>query len=70
MKPDVGTTARDTRNDKVGRVMGHVGGRVQLRPVQGGREWDVLPDDVEPVELSDALSGALAEINARSAGAI
>jgi hypothetical protein len=70
MKPAVGTTAKDERNGRVGRVMGHVGGLVQLRPLQGGREWDVPPASVESVDPSEALSSALAEVNARSAGAI
>jgi hypothetical protein len=66
MKPDIGTIAKDTRNGKVGRVMGHVGRYVQLRPLKGGLEWDVPPEHVEPVTASDALSAAVAEANAQS----
>ncbi|WP_394435763.1 hypothetical protein [Streptomyces sp. SGAir0957] len=33
----------DTRRDKPGRVMGHEGPYVQLRPPGGGREWDADP---------------------------
>ncbi|WND36850.1 hypothetical protein RI578_22340 [Streptomyces sp. BB1-1-1] len=39
-RPPVGAHAVDARDGRVGEVMGHVGGSVQLRPVAGGREWD------------------------------
>lgn len=42
-----GVLALDTRRGKVGEVMGHVAGYVQLRPVGGGVEWDVSPDDAQ-----------------------
>ncbi|MGW2491331.1 hypothetical protein ACWCV9_29480 [Streptomyces sp. NPDC001606] len=38
--------ATDVRDGRVGEVMGRVGGRVQLRPVGGGREWDCPPEFV------------------------
>ncbi len=39
----LGTLIKDIERDKVGVVMGHVGGdRVQLRPVGGGLEWDAF----------------------------
>ncbi|GLF97249.1 hypothetical protein [Streptomyces yaizuensis] len=44
-----GLVVRDAATRAVGRVMGHVGGRVQLRPLRGGREWDALPEDLSPV---------------------
>lgn len=40
MRAVVGTYAVDTRTGRVGRVMGHEGPYVQLRPYGGGREWD------------------------------
>jgi hypothetical protein len=46
--------------------MGYEGPYVQLRPLAGGREWDVPPDNIEEVTLSEALSGAVAGENARS----
>jgi hypothetical protein len=64
--PEVGAWVRDTRRDKVGRVMGHVGTHVQLRPRGGGLEWDADPDDLEPVTASESLSTRVAEANARS----
>jgi hypothetical protein len=66
MKPDIGSTAKDTRNGSVGRVMGKVGGYIQLRPLEGGREWDVPPECIESVPVSAALRADLAECNARS----
>jgi hypothetical protein len=43
LKPEdceLGSTVWDTRRDVPGVVMGHLGGRVQLRAVAGGKEWD------------------------------
>ncbi|MER6423531.1 hypothetical protein [Streptomyces sp. NPDC001137] len=45
-RPAVGAYATDVRDGRVGEVMGHVGGRVQLRPVGGGREWECPPEAV------------------------
>ncbi|WP_326650489.1 hypothetical protein [Streptomyces sp. NBC_01750] len=41
-----GVLALDVRRHEIGRVMGHVGPYVQMRPKEGGREWDALPEDV------------------------
>ncbi|MEV0316956.1 hypothetical protein ACIBKX_32005 [Streptomyces sp. NPDC050658] len=38
--------AVDARDGRVGEVMGHEGGLVQLRPLGGGREWDCPPESV------------------------
>lgn len=65
--PDVGDTARDARTGRVGRVMGHVGPYVQLRPLNGGCEWDAQPEDLRPARQSDALSPDVAAVNKRSA---
>ncbi|MFI9822783.1 hypothetical protein ACIHFC_20255 [Streptomyces sp. NPDC052013] len=46
--------AEGLRDGRIGEVMGRVGGRVQLRPVGGGREWDC------PVEeVGEAPAGAV-----------
>ncbi|MER8015704.1 hypothetical protein ACIQ7S_21695 [Streptomyces griseoluteus] len=42
--PAPGSYALDVRDGRLGEVMGRVGGRVQLRPLGGGREWDVPPE--------------------------
>lgn len=65
-EPPVGTTVTDSLQGAVGRVMGHVGGRVQLRPLEGGREWDAETMNLEYVPLSKALSPAVSEANSRS----
>ena len=48
--PDVGTWARDLTRDTIGRVMGHVGSHLQLRP-RG--LWS--PRLVEVGELADLV---------------
>jgi len=64
--PPVGTLALDTARGKVGEVMDHVGSYVQMRPRDGGREWDVLPEDVQPLSAGDALTDRVAEANRHS----
>lgn len=61
--PEVGTLARDTKRDKVGRVMACTVGTVWLRPLNGGREWTARREDVRPV---DELSAKVAAANAQS----
>ncbi|MFD1828813.1 hypothetical protein ACFSJS_03915 [Streptomyces desertarenae] len=41
-------------------------GRVWLRPLGGGREWDAEPHEVEPLTRREQLSARLAAANARS----
>ncbi|MBW1604406.1 hypothetical protein JJV70_20330 [Streptomyces sp. JJ66] len=55
--------AVDERTDRVGQVMGHVGGRVQLRPPGGGREWDCPPEEVRAAGVLDQLRARVTEIN-------
>ncbi|MFI9581946.1 hypothetical protein ACIHCQ_08890 [Streptomyces sp. NPDC052236] len=64
--PAVGETARDASTGRVGRVMGHEGPRYQLRPLNGGKEWEAEPEHLVPVPLSDALRPAVAEANSRT----
>ncbi|MEF9907057.1 hypothetical protein [Streptomyces sp. P9-A2] len=64
--PGLGAAVRDTVRDRVGRVMGHVGPYVQLRPLTGGREWDADPLHLRPLTPSELLSALVAEANARS----
>ncbi|GAB3127039.1 hypothetical protein GCM10027160_51270 [Streptomyces calidiresistens] len=47
---EIGSFATDTRVDRVGKVMGHVGPYVRLRPPRGGREWDAAPEDLRRLE--------------------
>ncbi|MCM2390085.1 hypothetical protein [Streptomyces albipurpureus] len=65
--PELGDVVRDTSNkNRIGRVMGHEGPYYQLRPLNGGVEWDALPEHLVPAEQSDAMSAAVAEVNAHS----
>ncbi|WP_079149853.1 hypothetical protein [Streptomyces agglomeratus] len=61
-----GEVAKDARTGRVGRVMGHVGPRYQLRPLNGGKEWEAELEHLTPAMQSDALSGAVAEANAHA----
>ncbi|MCX4233499.1 hypothetical protein ACH4Y0_05250 [Streptomyces sp. NPDC020707] len=70
MRPHIGTYVVDTRTGRVGRVMGHEGPYVQLRPYGGGREWDCLPDAVRGATMAERLSAATAYANARSRGEV
>ncbi len=60
---EVGSYGVDTRDGRVGQVMGHVGGYVQLRPPGGGREWDCPPDAVTPAP-PDVVLRARARVRA------
>ena len=37
-RPGIGELAKDTAKGRIGIVMGELGGRVQIRPIGGGRE--------------------------------
>ncbi|MGP4091626.1 hypothetical protein [Streptomyces sp. KR55] len=49
--------------DKIGYVMGHVGGDTQLRPPGGGVEWDADPNLVRPATATEALRARVTELN-------
>ncbi|MEU4682341.1 hypothetical protein [Streptomyces xinghaiensis] len=66
--PEVGTLTLDVKSGRVGRVMDHLGSRVQLRPPSGGIEWDARPEDLRPVDTSELLAARVAERNANSGG--
>ncbi|MEW1695809.1 hypothetical protein [Streptomyces sp. NPDC091278] len=46
--------------------MGSEGPYLQLRPLGGGREWDVTPAQLHPLTGAELLSTLVAEANARS----
>jgi hypothetical protein len=58
--------AVDTRSGRLGEVMGRVGGRVQLRPIGGGREWDCPPKSAEPAPPDDVLRERVRRLNRES----
>lgn len=64
-KPAVQTLMVDKRNDQVGLVMGHAGPYVQLRPPQGGKEWDVPPGELRRPTQPEELSAKVAVANGR-----
>jgi hypothetical protein len=68
--PPPGTAVRDTTRDRVGVVMGHVGPYLRLRPLSGGREWDVDPRRIQPLTPPELLRARLAEVNERSRAGI
>ncbi|MFH8606260.1 hypothetical protein ACH4D5_02035 [Streptomyces sp. NPDC018029] len=66
----VGAYVVDTRSGRVGRVMGHEGPYVQLRPYGGGREWDCAPEAIRTATAAERLRAATAYANARSRGEV
>ncbi|NED34858.1 hypothetical protein [Streptomyces sp. SID8499] len=65
-RPGIGALAKDTASGRIGVVMGAVGGRVQIRPIGGGREWDAVPDNVQTLSAREELSARLAIRNGNS----
>ena len=63
--PPVGAYAVDVRDGRVGEVMGHVAGNVQLRPVAGGREWDCPPESTGPAGQEEVLRARVRDREAR-----
>lgn len=62
-RPAVGAYATDVRDGRLGEVMGHVGGRVQLRPVGGGREWECPPEAVGAAPPEEVLRARVRKAN-------
>ncbi|ANS66071.1 putative secreted protein [Streptomyces lincolnensis] len=62
-RPAVGAHVVDVRDGRIGEVMGHLAGRVQLRPVGGGREWDCPPDATGPAPRAEVLRARVRRIN-------
>lgn len=65
-RPAIGELAKDQKTGRIGLVMGEIGGRVQIRPVSGGIEWDVMPGDVVAPKAREELSARLAVKNNNS----
>ncbi|NGO69994.1 hypothetical protein [Streptomyces boncukensis] len=64
--PLCGSFAVDTRDGRIGVVMDTMDGVVQLRPPQGGREWDVPYDVVRTASRDERIKGRVAELNWQS----
>lgn len=54
--PAVGTLTLDTKSGRVDRVMDVMWSHVQLRPPQGGIEWDARPEDLRVLGSCDDLA--------------
>lgn len=55
----------DSRTGRIGRVMGSEGPYVQLCPLNGGREWDVPPDQLRAPTAAEEMSVKVAVANGR-----
>ncbi|MCW5250103.1 hypothetical protein [Streptomyces sp. SHP 1-2] len=64
--PGIGELAKDKASERIGVVMGELGGRVQMRPVRGGREWDAMPGNVVALSAREELSARLDAKNGNS----
>ncbi|KES05341.1 hypothetical protein BU52_20530 [Streptomyces toyocaensis] len=69
-RPGIGELAKDQQTGRIGLVMGEIGGRVQMRPMNGGIEWDAMPDDVVAPKAREELSSRLAVKNNNSRGGL
>ncbi|GAA3856206.1 hypothetical protein GCM10023084_07630 [Streptomyces lacrimifluminis] len=67
--PAVGALVADAR-DRVGEFRGEWCGEWCLRPVTGGTEWTVAPEDVQPASPEQRLRAETARANARSRGEV
>ncbi|WP_443068714.1 hypothetical protein [Streptomyces sp. NBC_01361] len=63
---EAGDAVHDTVRDRFGRVMGHEGPYLQIRPLAGGREWDADAGDLRLLTQDELLRALVAEANARS----
>ncbi|WP_030777404.1 hypothetical protein [Streptomyces sp. NRRL S-920] len=55
---ETGAMVIDTARQRLGRVMDHLGTRLQLRPPNGGREWDADPAYVRPAMEHEILKAS------------
>ncbi|WOX11190.1 hypothetical protein [Streptomyces sp. N50] len=67
--PAPGTLLADSRG-RVGEFRGEWCGVWSLRPVTGGTEWTVDPEDVRPATPAQRLRAETARANARSRGEV
>ncbi|MFJ9739335.1 hypothetical protein [Streptomyces sp. NPDC101166] len=65
-RPGIGELAKDSASGRIGVVMGKIGGRVQMRPVRGGKEWDAMPGSVVALSAREELSARLGARNGNS----
>lgn len=66
--PAIGTLLLDIQRHQLGEFRGELGARWFLRPVLGGREWEVAPEGTRVATSEQRLRIANARVNARSRG--
>ncbi|MCK7627861.1 hypothetical protein MUU72_33030 [Streptomyces sp. RS10V-4] len=66
--PEFGTYVVDTRDGRVGRVVGRTASGLRLRPVGGGPEWDCAPAALRCATAGERLRAETRYANARSLG--
>ncbi|MEU2111484.1 hypothetical protein [Streptomyces sp. NPDC019507] len=59
----VGQLGYDKKTDSVGEIMGFEGGRYFLRPIGGGKEWQVAPEDLAEPDAQARLRARVSERN-------
>ncbi|MEU8972613.1 hypothetical protein AB0D11_25635 [Streptomyces monashensis] len=64
--PTIKEIVEDSDTGRIGEVEGHVGPNWQLRPLHGGREWDVRPEAIRQIDQAQALSAKARAANRRS----
>ncbi|MGW6461740.1 hypothetical protein ACWF94_38380 [Streptomyces sp. NPDC055078] len=67
-EPETGEVVHDAARGRVGRVLGRVGAAYRICPLNGGVEWEAVAQVLSSAVQSDAMSAALAEVNAQSRG--
>lgn len=55
-RPGIGELAKDSGKGRIGFVMDGIGGRVQMRPIHGGVEWDAMPEQLVALSTREELS--------------
>lgn len=65
-RPAVGAAMMDTARNRVGEFQEELRGRYFLRPVGGGREWEVSPEHTRAATDAELLSARVGVENTRS----
>ncbi|MCM2430150.1 hypothetical protein [Streptomyces sp. RKAG337] len=66
--PEIGALVMDKAADRLGYVMDRLNSLVQLRPPNGGTEWEADPRDIVPATTGDRLQARVVEDRARKRG--
>jgi hypothetical protein len=66
--PATGTFLVDTARNVVGEFQEELRGRYYLRPIGGGREWEVSPEYTRRATDAERMQAAVRDRNDRSRG--